>query len=57
MGGTRPGRLPVSPRVEVEGRDGRKQRIGGGIVLGIGGLPQRRAAGGRLLRVSNLREG
>jgi len=23
--------------------------VGGGIVLGIGGLPQRRAAGGRLL--------
>ena len=38
--------LPGDALVEFEGRGGLEQRIGGGIVLGIGGLPQRRAAGG-----------
>jgi len=33
--------------VELEGRDRLEQRIGGGIVFGVGGLPPRRAAGRR----------
>jgi hypothetical protein len=36
--------LPGDALVELEGRGGLEQRIGGGIVLGIGGRPQRRAA-------------
>jgi len=33
--------------VEFVGRGGRERRIGGRIVLGVGGRPQWRAAGGR----------
>jgi hypothetical protein len=39
--------LPADALVELEGRDGRERRIGGRLVLGAGGLPQRRAAGRR----------
>jgi len=39
--------LNVEEPVELEGRGGREQRISGGIVRIAGGLPQRRAAGGR----------
>jgi len=38
--------LPAGALVELEGRGGLEQRIIGGIVLGVGGLPQWRAAGG-----------
>jgi len=51
-------RLPAEALVELEGRGGLEQRISAAIVLGIGGRPQRRAAGGRdlclLLQASNL---
>ena len=53
--------VPVEALVELEGRGALEQRISGGIVLGVDGLPQRRAAGGgdpcSLLKASNLREG
>ncbi len=39
--------LPGEALVEFVGRGGLEQRIGGGIVLGAGGLPQGRTAGGR----------
>ena len=39
--------LPAETLVELEGRGALEQRISGGIVLVVGGLPQRRAAGGR----------
>ena len=39
--------LPAETLVELEGRGALEQRISGGIVLGVGGLPQRRTAGGR----------
>jgi hypothetical protein len=41
--------LPAEALVEREGRGALEQRIGGGIVLGVGGLPQRRAAGGAVV--------
>ena len=51
--------LPAAALVELVGRGGLKQRISGGIVLSGGGLPQRRATGGRdpcpLLSAPNLR--
>jgi hypothetical protein len=40
------GWLPAEALVELEGRGALEQRISGGIVLGVGALPQRRAAGG-----------
>ena len=38
--------LPSEALVELEGRGGLEQRIGGGVVLGTGGLPKLRTAGG-----------
>jgi len=58
MGERRRWWLPAEALVELEGRGGVKQRIGGGIVLGAGALQQRRAACGcdpcPLMQASNL---
>ena len=49
--------LPGDALVEFEGGGGLEQRISGGIVLGVGGRPQRRAAAGRELRNRALASG